>query len=81
MSSGGHVSTEKSLCLFVLCLVQFLSPEVIFLSSVSASLSLGGDHSLLAFLLHDAGDFVQNGLPYAAPSLGTASVNFARVEL
>lgn len=42
MSSDGLISVKESLYFTVVCLVQCFPPEVIFLSSVLASLTLRG---------------------------------------
>lgn len=71
----GHVSLEEPVYVSVFCFVQFFPPGVTLLSSVSASLSLGGSHSPLASPLHaGVGDFLQHELLHAAQSLGSAWV-------
>ena len=69
----GNVSVGESVCVPVLCLVQFGPPEVMRLCSVSASLSLDGDPARLASPLHTGvGDVLQHELLQAAPRLGLA---------
>ena len=71
----GRGSLEEPVYVSVFCLVQFFPPGVTLLSSVSASLSLGGSHSPLASPLRaGVGDFLQHELLRAAQSLGSAWV-------